>query len=617
MKWYLKVLRHYADFGGRARRKEYWYFVLFNFIAAIIAMIIDAILEMTINSHTSPLNYGPCYMIYIATAILPALAVAVRRLHDLGKSGWMLFIVFIPFVGGIWLFVLFCTEGDYGENRYGSNPKLENQHFPELRRRKNVATAFIVGATAALIFLIIQNIMNYDLFDNADLLFLVLVSLSSIFMLLFGIFYYPVNDSGRTANRQYIAFVLLAIAAFITSILYIFLFFHSMIGSSNGIDFFQMNRIGKKLALLAFVLLLLFKSEQNNITSSAVLLIVFTVLGVVLGVARDINHGYSIHFPAGEILNVAIILLAAHYLPRKTAKGKPSLIPPETVSVKMTAPNKPAVKPTTVVKPATVAKPIPAEKPTPVEKPIPVEKPAPSKTQFTLANLEKIRINTKASDILAMFGEPHFKMSAEAAFAFMGFVPASEKGKEYWQYNTAFGDFRVAVKDNLYVVATDGLENVIEKMKADISPACDIEDKIEKRSEATPVSPQTQFTPRNPKFACNMPLSDLKRIFLFTDGDGQNALVSRVVAITLQDTAGALIKDIIGKVSGVNAIRHSSVSVQIRQTGKFPDIAWNEMDRIDPENTRKARTGIYKTVVRMCDDSKTGEHNALVLIYQK
>ena len=80
MKWYLKVFKQYADFGGRAQRKEFWYFVLFNFIAAVVAVIIDA--------ATGLPNYGPCYLTYILAAQLPALAVSVRRLHDVGKSGW-------------------------------------------------------------------------------------------------------------------------------------------------------------------------------------------------------------------------------------------------------------------------------------------------------------------------------------------------------------------------------------------------------------------------------------------------------------------------------------------------------------------------------------------------
>jgi uncharacterized membrane protein YhaH (DUF805 family) len=119
MNWYLKVLRQYTDFNGRARRKEYWMFALFNFIFIIAAMIIDNVAGTTFGE----LPYGLFYLLYVLAIILPGLAVTVRRLHDVGKSGWFYLIIFIPIVGGIWLLVLFFTDGVAGENQYGPNPK--------------------------------------------------------------------------------------------------------------------------------------------------------------------------------------------------------------------------------------------------------------------------------------------------------------------------------------------------------------------------------------------------------------------------------------------------------------------------------------------------------------
>lgn len=112
-------MKQYADFNGRARRKEYWMFVLFNMIFAMVAVVLDNILGITMAG----IGYGPLYGLYLLAVILPSIAVGVRRLHDIGKSGWMMLISFIPFVGGIWLFVLFVTEGNLGENEYGANPK--------------------------------------------------------------------------------------------------------------------------------------------------------------------------------------------------------------------------------------------------------------------------------------------------------------------------------------------------------------------------------------------------------------------------------------------------------------------------------------------------------------
>jgi len=120
MNWYLEVLKKYAVFDGRARRMEYWYFFLFNMIFAIVAMILDNVLGIAIEG----LGYGPIYLLYCLALLLPGLAVSVRRLHDVGKSGWFFFIVLIPIVGPIWLLVLFCRDSMTGENQYGPNPKV-------------------------------------------------------------------------------------------------------------------------------------------------------------------------------------------------------------------------------------------------------------------------------------------------------------------------------------------------------------------------------------------------------------------------------------------------------------------------------------------------------------
>lgn len=122
MNWYLKVLRQYADFTGRARRKEYWMFVLFNIIFAIIAMILDNVLGLAWGEP----GYGPIYLLYALFVFIPGLAVAVRRLHDINKSGWMILVSLIPIIGAIWLLVLFVMDGTPGANQYGPNPK-ENQ----------------------------------------------------------------------------------------------------------------------------------------------------------------------------------------------------------------------------------------------------------------------------------------------------------------------------------------------------------------------------------------------------------------------------------------------------------------------------------------------------------
>lgn len=132
MNYYLKVLKEYANFKGRARRSEYWYFVLFNLIFAFIAMGLDNLIGSTFTFDSSAgvidLPYGYIYLLYLLAIIIPGLAVTVRRLHDVGKSGWFYFIIFIPLIGAIWLLILSLTDSQFGENKWGPNPKGMGNH---------------------------------------------------------------------------------------------------------------------------------------------------------------------------------------------------------------------------------------------------------------------------------------------------------------------------------------------------------------------------------------------------------------------------------------------------------------------------------------------------------
>lgn len=113
MEWYLEVLKKYAVFAGRSRRKEYWMFCLFNLIVAVLLAIVD-------GAMNSPGVLGLLYSLFV---LLPALAVTVRRLHDIDRSGWWIFISLIPVVGSIILLVFLVQDGQAGHNQYGANPK--------------------------------------------------------------------------------------------------------------------------------------------------------------------------------------------------------------------------------------------------------------------------------------------------------------------------------------------------------------------------------------------------------------------------------------------------------------------------------------------------------------
>ena len=117
-KAYAAVLKKYADFSGRARRSEYWYFVLINVIIGVIlfALMMPRIIEGNVFNV-----FYIIFIIYDLAIFIPNLAVMVRRLHDIGKSGAWIFISFVPIIGGIWFIVLLASGSDPDPNDYGPN----------------------------------------------------------------------------------------------------------------------------------------------------------------------------------------------------------------------------------------------------------------------------------------------------------------------------------------------------------------------------------------------------------------------------------------------------------------------------------------------------------------
>jgi len=114
MQWYLTVLRNYVGFSGRARRTEYWMFALVNFLIEVVLVILSA------ATHSG--LFIALIVLYGLAVLLPSLAVLVRRIHDIGMSGWWILIGLIPF-GGLVLLVFALIPGNQGPNRYGDDPK--------------------------------------------------------------------------------------------------------------------------------------------------------------------------------------------------------------------------------------------------------------------------------------------------------------------------------------------------------------------------------------------------------------------------------------------------------------------------------------------------------------
>jgi uncharacterized membrane protein YhaH (DUF805 family) len=114
--WYLDVLKKYAVFGGRARRREYWMFTLINIIIVVLLGMIEGVLGISTGQSILA-------TIYSLAVLLPAIAVGVRRLHDTDRSGWWMLIGLVPILGALVLLIFAVQDSQPGQNRFGPNPK--------------------------------------------------------------------------------------------------------------------------------------------------------------------------------------------------------------------------------------------------------------------------------------------------------------------------------------------------------------------------------------------------------------------------------------------------------------------------------------------------------------
>lgn len=116
MNYYLSVLKKYAVFEGRASRAEFWYFVLFNLIVGILVSVVG-------HFVTGGGKNNFFFALYALVVLLPGLGVTIRRLHDISRKGWWIFIWAVPLVGPIILIVFLTQNGHTGPNQYGADPK--------------------------------------------------------------------------------------------------------------------------------------------------------------------------------------------------------------------------------------------------------------------------------------------------------------------------------------------------------------------------------------------------------------------------------------------------------------------------------------------------------------
>lgn len=115
MDMFIKVVRdNYTNFEGRARRKEFWMFTLVSLVINVGTLILDASLFS---------DLGLVNGLYTLAILLPSIAVGIRRMHDINKSGWWLLLWFVPVIGWVWLIILHCRDSDIGDNVFGSSDK--------------------------------------------------------------------------------------------------------------------------------------------------------------------------------------------------------------------------------------------------------------------------------------------------------------------------------------------------------------------------------------------------------------------------------------------------------------------------------------------------------------
>ena len=206
MKYYIQAFNQYVDFSGRATKSEYWYFVLFNILFAIAALVLDNVLGTTFTPRG---GIGPIYMVYVLVAFLPGIAVAVRRLHDVGKSGAMILIAFVPFIGGIWLLFLLTSDSVTRPNEVDQIGQRESDLTEKVAEivdsktlKKNISI-FVVGMLISTILWKVLPLISDDFYNT--LTYKVFRTLSTAFWVTVP---FLLTFSIRDKNKKTIAMII-------------------------------------------------------------------------------------------------------------------------------------------------------------------------------------------------------------------------------------------------------------------------------------------------------------------------------------------------------------------------------------------------------------------------
>ena len=317
MKWFIKCLKHYADFSGRARRTEYWMFVLFNMIFAFawsFSLMLVFVLTNGTERDTNVYSYtgliiNLCYSIVL---MLPGMAVAVRRLHDIGKSGWMILVSLIPIIGGLWLLILMLTDSQPEENQYGPNPKTSPETFSDVSKLKSAGIVMTVVSSFALIYLlffqwialfVIEEMHYQQVFFNAITFWLprLLRLVCYAILLATGILLLNEKQIGGMKGKGKNAFTLLLAAAFIFFLLNIFYLIGNLQNITNDTHYkelfgwkYVINNlifIVQYLSITLFAVSVLFAPYYKNlIRCLAISVFVFSGLNLLSSVYLDMGN---------------------------------------------------------------------------------------------------------------------------------------------------------------------------------------------------------------------------------------------------------------------------------------------------------------------------------------
>ena len=342
MKWFLKALKHYADFSGRARRKEYWMFTLYDVFFSIVwgILTIIPIALSGVSGKDIPTSIITSIIFitslsYSTVMLLPRLAVAVRRLHDTGKSGWMLLVGLIPAIGGIWLFVLMLLDSQTEANKYGTNPKTSPEEFGDEARMKSVGVILTFASAARILQFILEPLIIFmtrsrsiNLLNFSTILhFAAYVALLTAGILLLNK-KATRKVEGKTKNAIIAALAAVAVL-FLLSVFSVITLMNPGIFTIWPITLTRFIGAVHYLTIILLAVSLLLSPQNRGFTrSSAVLTIVFSglfllwsalyplVMSITVFIAPNSSVLISIFLP------IAFIVLAGTFYPEENLSGE-------------------------------------------------------------------------------------------------------------------------------------------------------------------------------------------------------------------------------------------------------------------------------------------------------